>query len=36
MSEIKVQICLFGFDLLYFNGQVSVSPHHVSMCYLKR
>lgn len=21
MSEIKVQICLFGFDLLYFNGQ---------------
>lgn len=21
MDEIKVQVCLFAFDLLYFNGQ---------------
>jgi DNA ligase-1 len=26
MSEIKVQICLYGFDLLYLNGEVSSAP----------
>ena len=24
MSEIQVQVCLYAFDLLYLNGQVSV------------
>lgn len=24
MSEIKVQVCLYAFDLLYLNGKVSI------------
>ena len=25
-SEIKVQVCIYAFDLLYLNGEVSAAP----------
>ena len=26
VEDIQVRVCLFGFDLLYINGEVSVTP----------
>lgn len=37
-SEIKVQVCVYAFDLLYLNGKVSkvymCQNTHIMICYL--
>jgi DNA ligase 1 len=30
VEDIQVRVCLFAFDLLYLNGEVGLSFHHLA------